>query len=157
MTYLSLKTFDRFEARKFFSFYNFLHYSRSEKLRPFWLTVSEMDTSCLNVLSDALLSREVTKAYREAVTRALDMPGCKVVPFFGGFLRDLRLVLMGVPSVVVMPTDDRQEVEVNHDAECWLVVFNVPSTARSFREGTPNLLSLAKDVKLDKYTSQTGN
>ena len=69
---------------------------------------------------------------------------CKVVPFFGGFLRDLRLVLMGVPSVVVMPTDDRQEVEVNHDAECWLVVFNVPSTARSFREGTPIYCPLRK-------------
>ena len=39
----------------------------------------------------------------------------------------------------------------------WLVVFNVPSTARSFRDGTPHLLSLAKDVKLDKYTVPTGN
>ena len=38
----------------------------------------------------------------------------------------------------------------------WLVVFNVPSTARSFRDGIPNLLSLAKDVKLDKYTVPTG-
>ena len=38
----------------------------------------------------------------------------------------------------------------------WLVVFNVPSTARSFREA-PHLLSLAKDVKLDKYTVPTGN
>ena len=34
----------------------------------------------------------------------------------------------------------------------WLVVFNVSSTARSFRDGT-----LAKDVKLDKYTVPTGN
>ena len=39
----------------------------------------------------------------------------------------------------------------------WLVVFNVPSTARSFRDGTPHLQSLAKDVKLDKYTVPTGN
>ena len=38
-----------------------------------------------------------------------------------------------------------------------LVVFNVPSTARSFKDGTPHLLSLAKDVKLDKYTVPTGN
>ena len=32
----------------------------------------------------------------------------------------------------------------------WLVVFNVPSAARSFRDGggAPHLLSLAKDVKL---------
>ena len=35
----------------------------------------------------------------------------------------------------------------------WLVVFNVPSKARSFKDG----MSLAKDVKLDKYTVPTGN
>ena len=34
----------------------------------------------------------------------------------------------------------------------WLVVFNVLSTARQ-----PHLLSLAKNVKLDKYTVLTGN
>ena len=38
---------------------------------------------------------------------------------------------------------------------CWLC-FKVPSTARSFRDGTPHLLSLAKDVKFDKYTVPTG-
>ena len=38
-----------------------------------------------------------------------------------------------------------------------LIVFYVPSTARSFRDGTPHLLSLAKDVKLGKYTVSTGN
>ena len=39
----------------------------------------------------------------------------------------------------------------------WLVVFNVPSTARSFRDGTPIYCPLRKDVKLDKYTIPTGN
>ena len=39
----------------------------------------------------------------------------------------------------------------------WLVLFNVPSIARSFRDGTPILLSFAKDVKLHKYTVPTGN
>ena len=34
-----------------------------------------------------------------------------------------------------------------------LFVFYVPSTARSFRDGTP----IAKDVKLGKYTIPTGN
>ena len=38
-----------------------------------------------------------------------------------------------------------------------LFVFYVPSTVRSFRDGTPYLLSLAKDVKLDKHTIPTGN
>ena len=40
----------------------------------------------------------------------------------------------------------------------WLVVFDVQSTAdRSFRDGTPHLLSLAKDVKLSFYNVPTGN
>ena len=35
----------------------------------------------------------------------------------------------------------------------WMVgCVYVPSTAMSFRDGTPNLLSLAKDVKLGFYT-----
>ena len=38
-----------------------------------------------------------------------------------------------------------------------LFVFNVPSTARSFRDGTPIYSPLRKDVKLDKYTVPTGN
>ena len=38
-----------------------------------------------------------------------------------------------------------------------LVVFYVPSTARSFRDSAPNLLSLAKDVKLGFYTIPTEN
>ena len=39
----------------------------------------------------------------------------------------------------------------------WLVVFYVRSTVRSFRDDTPHLLSLAKDVKLGKYTVPTRN
>ena len=38
----------------------------------------------------------------------------------------------------------------------FLFVFYVPSTARSFRDGT-HLLSLAKEVALGKYTVPTGN
>ena len=38
----------------------------------------------------------------------------------------------------------------------WLVVFYVPSTARSFRDAPPPIYKgLAKDVKLDKYTVPT--
>ena len=46
-----------------------------------------------------------------------------------------------------------------HCGRClvWLVAFCVPSTARSLRDGTPHLLSLAKDVKLGSNTVPTGN
>ena len=32
-----------------------------------------------------------------------------------------------------------------------MFVFNVPLAVRSYRDGTPHLLYLAKDVKLGKY------
>ena len=38
-----------------------------------------------------------------------------------------------------------------------LFVFYVPSTARSFLETAPHLLSLMKDEKLGKYIVPTGN
>ncbi len=68
----------------------------------------------LDTLTTTLLSREPTTEYREAVTRALDVPGCQVVPFCGGFLRDLRSILSGVPSIIVLPAEDSQQVEVSH-------------------------------------------
>lgn len=87
-------------------------FNRSEKLKPFWLSLSDEDLSSLNVLSDALLSREPTPEYREAVTRALDISGCPTVPFFGSFLRDLRSILSGVPSIIVVPNDENHHIEV---------------------------------------------
>ena len=39
----------------------------------------------------------------------------------------------------------------------WVIVFYVPSTARSFRDCTPHLLYLAKNMKLGFYTVLTEN
>ena len=41
--------------------------------------------------------------YKDAVSAALDIRDCKVVPYFGGFLRDIRSV-MSSPSIVVLPS-----------------------------------------------------
>ena len=43
-----------------------------------------------------------TQIYTDAVSRALDIQTCKVVPFFGAFLHDLRYIIETVPSVTVM-------------------------------------------------------
>lgn len=43
-----------------------------------------------------------TQLYCEAVSRALDIPNCKVVPFFGSFLHDLRQLLETIPSRIMM-------------------------------------------------------
>ncbi|XP_066257407.1 1-phosphatidylinositol 4,5-bisphosphate phosphodiesterase epsilon-1-like isoform X2 [Euwallacea similis] len=74
---------------------------KSNKLKPFWLSITEKDTlPILNFLSAALLSAE----YDRALSRALAMAECPVVPFFGAFLRELREILAsnypepGVPN-----------------------------------------------------------
>jgi len=63
----------------------------------------------LDFLSAALLSAE----YERALGRALAMPECRVVPFFGAFLRELREILAATPSLVVLaPTGEHTRLEV---------------------------------------------
>lgn len=67
---------------------------RSNKLKPFWLSITEKETlPVLDFLSAALLSAE----YDRALSRALAMAECPVVPFFGAFLRELREILASGP------------------------------------------------------------
>ena len=55
-----------------------------------------------------------TQIYCEAVSRALDIPTCKVVPFFSAFLHDLRFIIESVPSVAVVCEKSVQKpIEVN--------------------------------------------
>ena len=55
-----------------------------------------------------------TRMYCEAVSRALDMRTCRVVPFFGTFLHDLRFIIETVPSVAIMCNPIVQKpIEVN--------------------------------------------
>ena len=85
----------------------------SEKLKPFWLSISDVDVSIVAVMSNYLQSRDVdSREYRCAVSRALAMPSCKLVPFFGTFLRDLRAILANVPAIIVFPTNAEQSLEV---------------------------------------------
>ena len=67
--------------------------------------------------------------------------------------------ILRVPgSIFGCMSEGNSETQDNsHVLNDWLVVFNIPSTARSFRDGTPIYCHLAKDVKLDKYTVPTGN
>ncbi|XP_063391052.1 uncharacterized protein LOC134676589 [Cydia fagiglandana] len=61
---------------------------KSTKLKSFWTSVSDEPLPALDFLSAALLSAE----YERALGRALAMPECRLVPFFGAFLRELRSV-----------------------------------------------------------------
>ncbi|XP_024084473.1 1-phosphatidylinositol 4,5-bisphosphate phosphodiesterase epsilon-1-like isoform X1 [Cimex lectularius] len=86
---------------------------KSNKLKPFWLSITEKEpVPTLDFLSAALLSVE----YERALNRALAMPECRVVPFFGSFLRDLRDILSTTPSLVVLaPAGDRTHLEFISD------------------------------------------
>lgn len=79
-------------------------------MKPFWLSITEKEAlPVLEFLSNALLSVE----YDRALSRALTMPECKVVPFFGAFLRDLREILSTTPSLVVLaPSGEHTHLEV---------------------------------------------
>ena len=90
-----------------------LFWCSSEKLKPFWLSISDVDVSIVGKLSNYLQSRDGdSRQYRCAVSRALAIPTCKLVPFFGTFLRDLRAILANVPAIVVFPTNAEHSLEV---------------------------------------------
>ncbi|CAH2062142.1 unnamed protein product, partial [Iphiclides podalirius] len=68
---------------------------KSHKLKAFWCSISDEPLPSLDFLSAALLSAE----YERALGRALAMPECRLVPFFGAFLRELREILAATPSL----------------------------------------------------------
>ncbi|XP_067003645.2 1-phosphatidylinositol 4,5-bisphosphate phosphodiesterase epsilon-1 isoform X2 [Anabrus simplex] len=87
---------------------------KSNKLKPFWLSITEKESlPVLEFLSAALMSAE----YERALGRALAMPECRVVPFFGAFLRELREILASSPSLVVLaPSGEHTRLEVRPPA-----------------------------------------
>ncbi|XP_026744105.1 1-phosphatidylinositol 4,5-bisphosphate phosphodiesterase epsilon-1-like [Trichoplusia ni] len=68
---------------------------KSNKLKSFWFSISDEPLPALDFLSAALLSAE----YERALGRALAMPECRLIPFFGAFLRELREILAASPSL----------------------------------------------------------
>uniref|UniRef100_A0A158R571 Phosphoinositide phospholipase C n=1 Tax=Syphacia muris TaxID=451379 RepID=A0A158R571_9BILA len=85
---------------------------KSEKLRPFWLTLSKEERSRFDQLCEMLLPSNQASAsgtYLEAVQRALKMPQCRIIPFFGIFLRDLYAIVNDMPNVVIMGNEGKKE------------------------------------------------
>uniref|UniRef100_A0A0N4U9P8 Rap-GAP domain-containing protein n=1 Tax=Dracunculus medinensis TaxID=318479 RepID=A0A0N4U9P8_DRAME len=59
----------------------------------------------------------LSKTYLEAIQRALRMPQCRLIPFFGIFLRDLYAIVNDVPNVVVIGhQDEDQKLEFTYDS-----------------------------------------
>ena len=89
--------------------------SKTAEGRTLWL--QNLAAAAANNVSSKRAYCSKTQMYCEAVSRALDMPTCKVVPFFGAFLHDLRFIIESVPSVTVMCNKNIQKpIEVNSEA-----------------------------------------
>lgn len=88
---------------------------KSEKLRSFWLSMRSEEKNKYEQLCDALLPSNqaaLSSIYREAIQRALRMPQCRLIPFFGIFLRDLYAIVNDMPSVVITDDENKERLEL---------------------------------------------
>nr|XP_020819726.1 1-phosphatidylinositol 4,5-bisphosphate phosphodiesterase epsilon-1 isoform X2 [Phascolarctos cinereus] len=73
----------------------FLAGLRSRKVLKMWQFMDQSDIETMRSLKDAMAQHESSSEYRKVVNRALNIPGCKVVPFCGVFLKELCEILDG--------------------------------------------------------------
>ncbi|KAM4636939.1 1-phosphatidylinositol 4,5-bisphosphate phosphodiesterase epsilon-1 [Discoglossus pictus] len=78
----------------------FLAGLRSRKVLKMWQFMDQTDIETMRSLKDAMAQHESSSEYRKVVNRALHIPGCKVVPFCGVFLKELCEVLDGAASLI---------------------------------------------------------
>ncbi|XP_037659786.1 1-phosphatidylinositol 4,5-bisphosphate phosphodiesterase epsilon-1 isoform X2 [Choloepus didactylus] len=88
----------------------FLAGLRSRKVLKMWQFMDQSDIETMRSLKDYMAQHESSCEYRKVVTRALHIPGCKVVPFCGVFLKELCEVLDGASSLMKLcPQYNSQE------------------------------------------------
>ncbi|CAG7724464.1 unnamed protein product [Allacma fusca] len=107
---------------------------KSSKLKPFWLSLHEKEhvVPTLDVLTKALLGEKVrmdgekadagendfqwsAPEYDSALQRALKIPTCLVVPFFGAYLKELRVILSTPSLVVLSSVSEQHQLQVLSD------------------------------------------
>ncbi|XP_007535682.1 1-phosphatidylinositol 4,5-bisphosphate phosphodiesterase epsilon-1 isoform X2 [Erinaceus europaeus] len=88
----------------------FLAGLRSRKVLKMWQFMDQSDLETMRSLKDAMAQHESSCEYRKVVTRALHIPGCKVVPFCGVFLKELCEALDGASAFMKLcPRYNSQE------------------------------------------------
>lgn len=88
----------------------FLAGLRSRKVLKMWQFMDQADIETMRGLKDAMAQHESSSEYKKVVNRALNIPGCKVVPFCGVFLKELSEALDGAASIIgLRPSFDSQE------------------------------------------------
>ncbi|MGH0117316.1 UNVERIFIED_CONTAM: hypothetical protein FKN15_013839, partial [Acipenser sinensis] len=78
----------------------FLAGLRSRKVLKMWQFMDQSDIETMRSLKDAMAQHESSSEYKKVVNRALNIPGCKVVPFCGVFLKELCDALDGAASLM---------------------------------------------------------
>ncbi|XP_078422149.1 1-phosphatidylinositol 4,5-bisphosphate phosphodiesterase epsilon-1 isoform X2 [Cetorhinus maximus] len=78
----------------------FLAGLRSRKVLKMWQFMDQSDIETMRSLKDAMAQHESSSEYRKVVSRALNIPGCKVVPFCGVFLKELCDALDGAATLM---------------------------------------------------------
>uniref|UniRef100_A0A8C5CJ15 Phosphoinositide phospholipase C n=1 Tax=Gadus morhua TaxID=8049 RepID=A0A8C5CJ15_GADMO len=78
----------------------FLAGLRSRKVLKMWQFMEQADIETMRGLKDAMAQHESSAEYKKLLTRALNIPGCKVVPFCGVFLKELSDALDGTASII---------------------------------------------------------
>uniref|UniRef100_A0AAQ4PAD4 Phosphoinositide phospholipase C n=1 Tax=Gasterosteus aculeatus aculeatus TaxID=481459 RepID=A0AAQ4PAD4_GASAC len=78
----------------------FLAGLRSRKVLKMWQFMDPSDIETMRSLKDAMAQHESSSEYKKVVTRALNIPGFKVVPFCGVFLKELSDALDGTASII---------------------------------------------------------
>ncbi|XP_058477625.1 1-phosphatidylinositol 4,5-bisphosphate phosphodiesterase epsilon-1 [Solea solea] len=82
----------------------------SRKVLKMWQFMDQSDIDTMRSLKDAMAQHESSSEYKKLVTRALNIPGCKVVPFCGVFLKELSEALDGTASIISLkPSPDSTE------------------------------------------------
>uniref|UniRef100_A0A665W4E4 Phosphoinositide phospholipase C n=1 Tax=Echeneis naucrates TaxID=173247 RepID=A0A665W4E4_ECHNA len=96
----------------------FLAGLRSRKVLKMWQFMDQSDIDTMRSLKDAMAQHESSSEYKKVVTRALNIPGCKVVPFCGVFLKELSDALDGTASIISLkPPQDNTEDPIEFVAD----------------------------------------
>ncbi|KAJ8264365.1 hypothetical protein GJAV_G00148300 [Gymnothorax javanicus] len=114
----------------------FLAGLRSRKVLKMWQFMDQSDIETMRNLKDAMAQHESSSEYRKMVNRALNIPGCKVVPFCGVFLKELSDALDGTASLISL----RPKLDSHADSIEFVTDYNGQENflARAGKDGLNN-------------------
>ncbi|KFD72382.1 hypothetical protein M514_01694 [Trichuris suis] len=121
----------------------------SEKLQPFWLSLSAENKRKFMNLSEILLSQEPSIELRKATQRALSCNSFRPIPFFGTFLKDLYTIFQSIPSLVPgeKAAEDRDNAKVEKTSAS--IDSSLPDHSTSFFSEHIGVTSFLNSQKIE--------